>query len=198
MDESNSPSKIVLDANLKGYFFDGLVEINKKSLCPVPESILFYSSDVLGKFSLSDHFFDSVDGKVKEKILGIKLLEASQLSKDEQKKVYKEIGEVSLVLCGFFSESVNKKIIDLQYYSNLGKMAYGHLNYLSPSFLDIPSFYGMMATSFEVITRLISVLASKNKFQKDSTFSKLMKNENLSETELLVSGILPNRTTKAS
>src|SRR3989344_8830116 len=156
-------NKIILSTNLKGFFFDGLSELNKKSLCPIPESVIYYSSDVLDKFALSEDFFEVSDGKVREKILGMKLLEATQFTREEQKRVYKEVGDMSLLVCGYFSESVNKKIVDTQYYSQLGRMAYSHLNNVIPSFLDIPSFYGMVATCFESLTTLMTIMATKDR-----------------------------------
>jgi hypothetical protein len=186
-------NKIILSSNLKGFFYDSLSELNKKSLCPIPESIIFYSSDVLDKFALSQDYFEMTEGRVREKILGMKLLEATQFSREEQKKIYREVGEMSLLVCGYFFQSVNKKIVDAQYYSQLGKMAYSHLNNVSPSFLDIPSFYGMVATCFESLTTLLMILATKEQTGKPGNIflRKVMNDEPVSEKELLVSGVLP-------
>jgi hypothetical protein len=194
-------NKIILSANLKGFFFDGLSELNKKSLCPVPEAVIYYSSDVLDKFALSEDFFETSDeGKVREKILGMKLLEATQSSRDEQKKIYKEVGDMSLMVCGYFSQSVNKKIVDTQYYAQLGKMAFSHLNNVTPTFLDIPSFYGMVATCFESLTTLMTILATKDNLESDNhlIFKKILKNEPVSDKEMLVSGVLNPLTSKVS
>jgi hypothetical protein len=192
--------KIITSSNLQGFFFEGLNELNKKSLCPVPESIIFYSSEVLDKFSLSQDFFDVSEGRVREKILGIKLLEAMQMSREDQKKTYKEVADMSLLVCGYFSESVNKKIVDTQYYAQLGKMAYGHLNNVSPSFLDIPCFYNMVSTCFEAMTTLMTNLATKNKYgyENEVIFKKVLASQYVSDKELLVSGIIPPGTSKAS
>jgi hypothetical protein len=194
------PNKIILSTNLKGFFFEGLSEINKKSLCPVPESVIYYSSDVLDKFALSQDFFETTDGKVREKILGMKLLEATQFSREEQKRVYKEVGDMSLLVCGYFSESVNKKIVDTSYYSQLGKMAYSHLNNVIPTFLDIPSFYAMVATCFESMTTLMTILATKNRtgVEDNLIFKKIMREELVSEKEMLVSGVVASTTRKVS
>lgn len=199
MPSSEHNKKIILEANLQGYFFEGLNALNKKSLCPVPESIIYYSSDVLDKFALSQDFFEVSEGKVREKILGMKLLEATQLNRDEQKKIYKEVADMSLLVCGYFSESVNKKLVDTSYYAQLGKMAYGHLNNILPTFLDIPSFYAMVATCFESMTTLLSLLASQGRsgFENNLIFKKALKNE-ASDKEMLVSGILPTPTRKVS
>jgi hypothetical protein len=197
MQELSDSKKIILETNLRAYFFNALVELNKKSLCPIPESIIFYSSDVLNKFSHSNNYFEMVDGKIRDKILGVKLLEATQLTREDQKRRYLEVGESSLVLCGYFSESVNKKLIDIQYYSQLGKMAYNHLNNLVPSFLDIPSFYGMVSTSFEVTVNLISIFASKSR-KSVSIYDRVLNNQKVTDQEMFALGITPNRATKAS
>lgn len=192
-------NKIILSANLKGFFFDGLSEINKKSLCPVPESIIYYSSDVLDKFALSEDFFETSDGKVREKILGMKLLEASQFDREEQKRIYKEVGDMSLMVCGYFAESVNRKLVDREYYMQLGKMAYSHLNNVTPKFFDIPHFYGMVSTCFDSLTTLMSILASKERGHENNlVFKKVMKGEELTDAELLSSGILPGTNLKVS
>jgi hypothetical protein len=196
----DTTKKIITAANLQGFFFEGLNELNKKSLCPVPESIIFYSSDVLDKFALSQDFFETSEGKVREKILGMKLLEAMQMTREEQRRTYKEVADMSLLFCGYFAESVNNKIVDTHYYAQLGKMAYGHLNTVSPTFLDIPCFYSMVSTCFEAMTTLMANFASKNRTGTDNEliFRKIMSEGQLSEKELLVSGIVPNRTSKAS
>ncbi len=200
MQSDGRETKIILTTNLKGYFFEGLRELNQKSLCPVPESVIYYSSDVLDKFALSQDFFEVSEGKVREKILGMKLLEATHLTREEQKRVYKEVADMSLIVCGYFSESVNKKIIDTQYYAQLGKMAYGHLNNVIPSFLDIPSFYNMFATCFESMTMLMTRLAIKNRTGDENhlVFKKILREESISEKELLTSGILSTSTRKVS
>ncbi|WPU65213.1 hypothetical protein [Peredibacter starrii] len=200
MHQDANAKKIILSTNLKGFFFEGLTELNKKSLCPVPESVIFYSSDVLDKFALSQNFFETNEGKVREKILGMKLLEATQVGREEQKRIYKEVGDMSLLVCGYFSESVNKKLVDTQYYAQIGKTAYSHLNNVSPNFLDIPSFYAMVATCFESLTTLMTILATKDRHGTDNNliFQKLLRSEKLSEKEMMVSGVLPPLTQKVS
>lgn len=199
MHNDSGAKKIILSSNLKGFFFEGLSELNQKSLYPVPESIIYYSSDVLDKFALSEDFFETSEGKVREKILGTKLLEATQFTREEQKRIYKEVGEMSLLVCGYFSQSVNKKLVDTHYYSQLGKMAYSHLNNVTPKFFDIPHFYGMVATCFESLTTLMTILASKEKgFENNILFKKIMNDEVLSETEMLSAGILQGNNRKVS
>ncbi len=199
MQPTEPSKKIILQTNLKGYFFEGLNALNQKSLCPVPESAIFYSSDVLDKFALSQDFFEVSEGKVREKILGMKLLEATHLNRDEQRKVYKEVADMALMVCGYFAASRQKKLVDSQYYAQIGKMAYTHLNSVTPSFLDIPSFYHMFATCFESMTTLMSIMASTSHGQRENQiYSKILNNEVVSEKERMVNGVVLISTDKAS
>ncbi|MBY0516598.1 MAG: hypothetical protein K2P81_06815 [Bacteriovoracaceae bacterium] len=187
-----SDLKLVLAKDLKSYFFQNLNELNNKSLCPVPQETIFYSSVVLDRFALSASYFDLNEGRVREKILGMKLLEAGQLSSEAQKRTYQEVGDMALMICGYFSESVNKKIVDLSYYAQIGKTAYGRLNNYDSRFLDVPDFYQIFASSFENVTTLINILAAKTKYEdpRQSLFEKAIQGT-ASEQEMLAGGILP-------
>ena len=158
MKDSNS---IIQVQDLSGYFFDRLYSINQKSVCPLPEETLFYSSNILNKYSISTEYHEHTDGKVSEKIFGIKLLEASTKSKVESRKLYKDIADTTLVLTGFFGDSINKKIIDRSYYIQIGKMAYTKMYSMDESFFGNPHFYKMMATSFEHLSCMMSSLNKK-------------------------------------
>lgn len=160
-------SELVLDSSLQVFFYDLLQEFNKKSFSPLPNETIFYSSMVMDSYGDSAKFFEKSDGKIREKVLGIKLLEASHLSKEKQKTVLKDVAETSLLVCGYFSDSLNNKMIDSRYYQDLGKIAYSRLNSLSPKAYDMPSFYQKMATSFSEITLLMNLASKKYTSDKD-------------------------------
>lgn len=189
---TDKTGRIITVPDLRSFFFQNLDEINNKSLCPVPQETIFYSSDVLDKFALSETYFEITEGRLREKVLGMKLLEATHLSRDEQRKVYQDVGDTALMVCGYFAESVTKKkILDTSYYMQLGTMAYGQLNSVVPKHLDIPSFFNVLASSFVPLTSLISMLASRDRFDNDRhlLFAKAF-DENADEKELLAAGIV--------
>jgi hypothetical protein len=164
MDDRSKTNGITLENSLQAYFYDELSAINQKALNPVPNEAIYYSSRVLDLYCSSKHLFDMENGKVKEKILGVKLLEVTHFPKNKQKRVLKDVGDTSLFLCGYFSEALNKKIVDTSYYQNLGQIAYRRLNGLSPDLYQIPSFYNIISDTFETLSMLIGIVA-KNNFQ---------------------------------
>ena len=167
MTKANSKeSNLIESASLQGYFFDQLHSVNEKSISPLPKEALFYSSIVMDKMGESSEYFDIREGKVREKILGMKLLEATHLPAEKRKRVYQDIGDTALLLCGYFSQSLNQKIVDESYYHKLGVQAYSHLNNIIPEVYDVASFFETMSLSFSRITQLMSVV-SQNLMSND-------------------------------
>lgn len=157
----SSKSTLITDSNLQMFFFEHLRRFNQKFSHPLAEETLFYSSHVMDQFGHSSKFFDQKDNRIQEKVLGLKLLEISELPKEKQKYELKDIAETSLLLCGFFAESLNRKIIDIHYYENIGKKAYEQLNHFYPNHYDVPAFYKMMALKFRDVTMLMKLVANE-------------------------------------
>lgn len=190
----NTPKKLILNESLQSFFLDSLTEQNKKSLRPVPAEALYYSSEVLNDFVNPAKFFELNDeGKVRQKILGLKLLEAYQFTVSEQKRMYKDVGESALILCGMFNESVNRKILDINYYHNVGKEAYGRLNSIEREAYNRQEFYDLIADCFATLTTLINRVANIHSKHEERLLTSII-NQELSDDELLALGILPNKT----
>ncbi|GAB4016326.1 MAG: hypothetical protein Fur0010_16070 [Bdellovibrio sp.] len=173
---SKPNSDLVLESSLQFYFYDQLQEVNSKSTRPLPTETIYYSSIVMDRFGESSEFFEVVEGKVREKILGMKLLEANNMSKEQQKRTLKDIGDTALLVCGYFSDSLNKKIVDTRYYQELGQIAYQRLDSFIPSFYEVNSFYKLLSSSFESVTMLMGIV------------SKRMMSQSLQDEAILVIG----------
>ena len=107
-----------------------------------------------------------------------------------------DIGETSLLLCSMFKESLNRKLNDPKYYSELGIMAYSRLNNIVPRAYELNSFYGIMASYFKVITTMIRAIAKSNfDVQKSSYIYRL---ENNDDKYFLQTEFLGTKTKKIS
>lgn len=163
MTKDAEPKKeLILDSSLQSYFYDSLQAVNQKSTLPLPNETIYYSSMVMDRFGQSQEYFEESDGKLREKILGTKLLEASQMkSKGAQKRAFKDIGDTALLLCGYFSDSLNKKLVDDRFYREVGQIAYRRLNTIVPNVYEIPSFFNNISKSFDSITMMIDLVAKQ-------------------------------------
>ena len=59
--------------------------------------------------------------------LGIRLARALQSGGAAQRSNLREVGDLSLFISGFFSDSLNRSLVDVDYYIKLGERAYGSL-----------------------------------------------------------------------
>ena len=158
---------LVFETSLQGYFFDLLQEINTNSSAPLPKEPIHYSSEVMGQFGDAQSLFENAEGKIQEKILGIKLLEVAHQNEAQAKRVLKDVGDTSLFLCGYFAESLNRRILDIKYYENIGKIAYNRLDSIVPSAYERASFYKHLSSNFEYLTMMIKMVSVKSKKNQD-------------------------------
>lgn len=156
---TNPSVKIVIANNLQSFFYDQLTEVNKKSLLPVADPLIVYSSVVLNKFTHSEKYFENVKGRLREKVLGMKLLDANNHDYDERRKILRDIGDTTMILCGHFRNSIKEKVLNVSYYKEIGKSAYINLNTMGQNFLDVPDFYQNLALSFDSIVSMISSIS---------------------------------------
>ncbi|PIP90663.1 MAG: hypothetical protein COW01_07420 [Bdellovibrionales bacterium CG12_big_fil_rev_8_21_14_0_65_38_15] len=159
--DSTSGQELILETSLQTFFFDELTQVNQKSSRPLPRETVHYSSIVLDQYGESGKYFETVEGKVRDKVLGLKLLETCHMSRSKQVRALRDIGDTALFLCGFFSDSLNSKIIDTSYYQQVGCSAYRKLNHLVPEFYETPSFYEQLSKSFSGVTMLMNIVAEK-------------------------------------
>ncbi len=159
---------ISLEASLQAYFFDELLRINERRQAPLPKLSLFYSSLVMDRFGLSQHYFEKQDdGRIREKTLGIKLLKCENLSEAEKRRELKDIGDTALFLCGYFSNSINEKIIDINYYCEVGRTAYSKLDSYQRTFYDFEGFFNLISKQFHEITNMMSLLQSDRNLNEE-------------------------------
>jgi hypothetical protein len=59
--------------------------------------------------------------------LGVRLAKALQAAGVRQRDGLRQVGDHSLFISGFFSDSLNRRLVDVDYYIQLGECAYGSL-----------------------------------------------------------------------
>ena len=157
-------NKILSHDSLIQFFYKDLDQVNKNSICPLPHEFILYSCEVLNDYALSDRFFNTAEGRVNEKVLGINFLEANHKSYREKKEIYKDVGDTILVQLGLFSKHLKRKNNTAKYYLDLGRSAYAHMENLDCNFYDIPNFYNLFSSSFEHMINLLAVMQESHNF----------------------------------
>ena len=114
------------------HYFKEKVEtaVEKRGIKTSPQAVN-YLVDLLEHYMFTENLFekDQDNGKHKKQTLAEMYLTAQQAEQPPEKRIslLKKLGDTSLYITGFFSDSLKRKIIDVDYYINMGGTAYGTL-----------------------------------------------------------------------
>ncbi len=149
---------LTLAATVDEFFHEVVTEALNAMQLAASEPAGWYLVTLLG---------DLTTTRLPDEPLGVKLASPGQ-APGERVKSLKEVGDTSLVVAGFFAESLGRSLVDVDYYVSLGKSAYGQLarQLASPGRAraagqhSITEVYGELAENFP---RFVDVLAEVKK-----------------------------------
>ena len=86
------------------------------------------TADELTEFYLSSLLADFMESKkLTDEPLAITYLRALSSEKEMRARLLKQLGDIALFTSGFFSDSLTRKIVDIDYYIAMGETSYGNL-----------------------------------------------------------------------
>ncbi len=151
--------------------------------------------------SLLDEFTHLGRGRSAEAMLcneplGVRLTRALQSGGVDQRTGLKQVGDLSLFISGFFSDSLRRRLVDVDYYATLGGYAYGSLgstsDILSPIFAEL-------AEKFSSFVDVLNDVSERTSLTSDSDllriYEKWLRTGSRRNGDLLVEkGIVPNES----
>src|SRR5206468_12216593 len=82
----------------------------------------------LTQFYLVNLLADYARTPLDDEALAIKLCQGMQALPGTRAQKLREVGDTSLFVTGFFPDSLNRSLVDVDYYIGMGEVAYGHLS----------------------------------------------------------------------
>jgi len=107
---------IIGHSSVEGFFQEILSKALSHTGMQVAPSTEYYLVALLGDFTKA---------RISDEPLGLRLASTEQAA--ERVASLKEIGDTALYVSGFFAESVNRQLVDVEYYIGMGGAAYGEL-----------------------------------------------------------------------
>ncbi|HUE86275.1 MAG TPA: hypothetical protein VMO26_09375 [Vicinamibacterales bacterium] len=136
------------------------------------------------------------DAMAADEPLGVKLLRALQTGGNLQRLGLKQVGDASLFISGFFSDSLRRSLVDIDYYVSLGGYAYRSLvttdDTLSPIFAEL-------SDKFVGFVDVLSDVSARTSLTNDADllrlYEKWVRTGSKRNGDLLAErGIVPNAT----
>lgn len=156
-----------------------------------------YLVGLLENYISTDKLFDepSEDGKKSRKTLAELFLTATSAENSVRIDLLKRLGDTSLYVSGFFGESLQRKIVDIDYYADMGGLAYGSLsNFVKED--NFKKVYSEFSERFMDFVDVLTFVSQKMMVQSDENILRLYDKyirtgSELAKDALLEKGINP-------
>jgi hypothetical protein len=189
---------IFREKDISNYFQHHVSRALKAHQIEISQTSKIYLINLLSEFIKSRrafHLQNEDDGP-----LAVIFLQAFTKDINEQIKIFRDLGDFSLFITGFFPDSFNKKIVDIDYYIGIGSNAYNTLSSIFTRFYpqnDIYPLYQELADKFVSLVNILSDISEEGavKFNEGllRTYERWMKTGSIRDKKLLVQhGVIPN------
>ncbi len=140
-------------ASVDAYFYEVLTEALATAHVEATEPAGWYLVSLMGEFTRA---------RLPDEPLAMKLSAARTAEPGDRVRGLKEVGDTSLYVAGFFTESLSRKLVDADYYIGLGRGAYAELaGQLSGSLTDV---YRELAANFPAFVEVLACVRRRVDF----------------------------------
>lgn len=171
---------------------DALVR-TKVATIPAVET---YIVGLLEHFMSADKLFDEEPetGQRQTSTLAEMFLRAINSQSSEQFSMFKKLGDTSLYISGFFGDSLNRKVVDIDYYAGMGGTAYQNLSHVVRS-EDQRNLYGELSSKFLGFVDVLTYISTKSLMNNNQNVLRLYERyvktgSDLARDQLLEKGIV--------
>jgi hypothetical protein len=141
---------VTLAASVDEFFHEVVTDALSAVDLEASEPAGWYLVGLLGDFTKT---------RLTDEPLGVKLAMAGD-NPEQRVRTLKEVGDTSLYVAGFFSASLNRSLVDVDYYVGLGQTAYSRLARSLGTRKSIGEVYEELAANFP---QFVDVLAEVRK-----------------------------------
>lgn len=160
-----SESSILTTKTAQEYFRDLLSGAIANQRVPIDPHTEFYLVNLLSRFMAADALFSTApDGTRDEEPLAFILARAMEGSREQKVIALRQLGDNSLYVAGFFGDSLQRRVVDVDYYISMGGAAYGtlaDLNRSAPSGNTFVTLYDELCQKFVAIVDLFSEISER-------------------------------------
>ncbi len=153
---------------LPEFFHDLVARTARRQRLQLKQETTHYLVNLLHAFARAEELF-----KRDSETLASLFLESTQDIPHQQRlQLLKRVGDVALYVSGFFSDSLNHKLVDVDYYISMGGSAYASLESLVRGSLSA-SLYGELAAKFYYLVDLLSHISEEKALTSNEDILRL-------------------------
>ena len=156
----------------KDFFRGELKSVMEKQQVSAQTESIEYLADIMLRYMESDTFFvKNAEGKLENNILADLYAEYIQGSVQKKKLTLQRLGDICLLISGFFSDSLKRKVVDIDYYFGMGGSAYWTLSQIHASHGS--TLYKELSMKFKPFSGILGELSERSGLQTNADILRL-------------------------
>jgi len=121
--------RLITKASLEEYFQASVSDALTNQKVKADAETVFYVVNLLTSFARAEKLFERTDDGIVMRSLASLYAEAVEGATPEvRNRALRRLGDVALFISGVFSQSLNRRVVDVDYYVSMGGGAYGTLS----------------------------------------------------------------------
>lgn len=171
---SNQGLATTLMISPRDYFDELVTEAFEKRKLKVFPLTREYLVDLLEFYVPANNLFDELDSSGRKicETLAETYLRAQSAEPMTRNELLKKLGDRSLYISGFFGSSLQRKLVDIDYYADMGGMAYGALAEYSRE-EELAKTYAEFAKRFPAFVEVLEHISAEAHLQNEENLLRL-------------------------
>ncbi len=160
MSEIDTQSGILATRDIRAFFREEILDVLERRGVELEEHTEFYLVNLLARFSDAEQLYDVDEaGRRDDTPLAFLLKRALEAPPAVRAELFRQLGDRSLYRAGFFSDSLARSLVDIDYYIAMGGRAYSSAADLSRSGpRTVRTFAAVFAELAQKFRRVVDVL----------------------------------------
>lgn len=143
--------------------------LSKRQIDATQDSFNYLVSLLIGFIESGTFFAQSAEGKPTDNYLVDLYADYLQGTPEVKRRALRRLGDVCLMITGFFPDSLNRKLVDLDYYSGMGGAAYWQL---SLGQMEVQLFKEL-SVKFKTFSEVLSEMSERSGMQSNQDVLRL-------------------------
>lgn len=172
----NRHERLITNTSIKEYFHDSVNQAISNQHIEVSAETVFYLVNLLTVYSRSEHLFDKTENGIDLKPLALIYADAvNQSNTLERARLLQRLGDTALFIAGVFTGSLNRKVVDVDYYIAMGGNAYSTVSETLRGAYNNGSVKSLFDELTEKFTEFVDVLNEVSENANLSTNSDILR-----------------------
>lgn len=152
---------MLLAGDIRGFFREAMTDAMRQTGHRLTDQAQVYVVHLMAEFSRAERAFAGTDPGERP-ALALLMSRASESEPDEAVRIYKHLGDSSLVLSGYFAESIDKELVGRDYYASMGESAYSSVASLCRTTAALSSvLFEELAVRFRDLVDVLSAMSMR-------------------------------------